>query len=314
MDDEVNLNLNQVIRTIMMCGSVTEAARMLKTTPASILYQLAKVRNITSSEVFVQTKLGTSPEPEVLELSEKYQQYGNAYSSMQGAENSLPREVVVNSWPLFEMLYLQSAADESSPSLTVQYKFQSYINDIDDRVNALMSCMVDIDIGSRLSPIEGITVIQLFSSGVTVLTGKLREYGNGQLTQQEWETMDHAVWAGSADFYSEYIEDSIRAARFMASRNVKFISTNMFNIASLCENKEYILLVPNVFAPIIMKMFSLQCLSLPTGLNLKSDFYLHFQDKLAQEPALLKSVGDVIAKLQKTFFSQYPVNEGSVEM
>jgi DNA-binding transcriptional LysR family regulator len=202
------------------------------------------------------------------------------------------------------MIYLMNASLDQTSPLPFQYKFQSYVNDVDSRVSALKSYQIDVDIGSKLPPDNNVTAIKLFSSDVIILAGKLPENGTLQLSQQEWESSRHAVWAGSVDFYSENVEGAIRATDFMQSRNVKFISSNMVNMASVCAKNDCIMLVPSLVAPMLMKLFALHQLSLPVGLKLNSDCYLHFHEKLTQEPELLESIRDVITRLQAMLSSE----------
>lgn len=305
MTKDIDLKLLKLIHTLVVCGSVTEAARILNQSPGNVSHQLRKLREITGSHLFIRTKTGMKPVSAAIELSQRFQQYSSTNSELSGTEEETPREAIsVHTWSLMEMMFSYNAFTNQPSVLPSRYIFKSWKGSADARIYQLKNNLVDLDIGNRLPADKSISTIKLFTSGVSVLAGELFTSISDRLSQQEWASARHMDWTEITDYYNEDIHESLSLQRLLQSRNIKVVSGSMINMASLCAKSDHIMLVPDFVATMLMKVFPVRCLALPDGLNLRSDCYLHYHENLLREPDVLSIVHPVIRKLQSMLATQ----------
>ncbi|MCT4706696.1 LysR family transcriptional regulator [Enterobacteriaceae bacterium H16N7] len=299
MTKDIDLKLLKLIHTLVMCGSVTEAARILNQSPGNISHQLRKLREITGSHLFIRTRTGMKPVSAARELSQRYQQYNTAVTQLpRGKEETCRETITVHTWSLMEMMFSCNAFMDKAASFPFRYIFKSWSGCADTRIYQLKNNLVDIDIGSKLPAQKGISAIRLFTAGVSVLAGELFSSKSESLSQQEWETARHMDWTEITDYYNSDIQESLCVSRLLNSRNIKVVSASMINMVSLCARSDHIMLVPDFVAAMLMKVFPVRCLALPDGLKLRSDCYLHYHENLSKEPDVLSMVHPVIGRLQ----------------
>jgi len=305
MKKDIDLKLLKLIHTLVMCGSVTEAARILNQSPGNVSHQLRKLREITGSHLFIRTRTGMKPVSAARELSQRYQQYSSTVSELSGTEVEMSREAItIHTWSLMEMMFTYNAFTDKTAVLPSRYIFKSWRGSAEARIYQLKNKLIDFDIGNRLPADKSISTIKLFTTGVSVLAGELFTSISDRLSQQEWENARHMDWTEITDYYNEDIHESLSLSRLLQSRNIKVVSASMINMVSLCAKSDHIMLVPDFVATMLMKVFPVRCLALPGELNLRSDCYLHYHENLIKEPDVLSTVHPIIDKLQSMLATQ----------
>ncbi|MCT4707719.1 LysR family transcriptional regulator [Enterobacteriaceae bacterium H11S18] len=298
MKREIDLKLLKIIHTVVTTGSVTEAARKLKQSAGNISYQLGKARELTGVYLFIRTRNGMKPDSTALELSQRYQQFIDSNIAVQDL-SSYPQQksLSINTFSLLEMMLANNVCNSKNSDTLFRYIFNSYVSNPEERLLRLRKKDVHIDIGNKLPADEAITTVKLFTSNVHVLVGSQNLPVDGSLSMQELRSSRYVIWSAIPDYYSDSMEGAVRTSQFIQSQDVAVVSGSMINMVSLCANSRYIMLIPNIFAPMLERNFQVKCMPLPPELDIRYDCYLHYSAQLDREPWLLKSIHGAIASM-----------------
>lgn len=299
MKQEIDLKTLKIIHTIVTLGTVTKAAQKLKQSPGNISYQLGKARTQTGSHLFIRTRDGMKPDATALELSQRYENFTESKRSQDGISLSASRDnLKVNTWSLIEMMFAANMFGKEQLHPPCRFIFKGYEAEPEERLMHLKNRDVDIDIGNKLPPDNGINAIKLFTTGVSVLVGNQNRPGDTPFSLQELRDARYAVWSTAPDYYSDSIDEANLVSELIQSRNVAVISGSMVNMVSLCANSDYIMLIPTIFTTMLERNFQVKCLPLPDELSLYHDCYLHYHPKLSAEPQAMESVHTAVNSIK----------------
>lgn len=298
MKKEIDLKLLRVIHSVVTTGTVTQAAISLKQSPGNISYQLGKARDITGAHLFIRTRDGMKPDATALELSQRYEQFMENSQPFHDASIDPRRSSLsINTYSLIEMMFAINVCGKEPEEKSLRYIFNAYTSNPEERLNKLRSNAIDIDIGNKLPPDAMVTAVKLFTSGVSVLVGEQQYEKKEEFNLRELQASRHAIWSSVPDFYSESIGGAIQTSHFIQSRDIAVISGSMINMVSLCANSNYIMLIPDFFAPMLEQTFQVKCLPLPEELDIRYDCYLHYSSQLDREPEILASIHHALARM-----------------
>lgn len=292
MHKDIEPELLRVIHELVSSGNATQAAQVLGVSPSTISYKLKKARTITGAHLFIRTRSGMKPDAVAKELSSRYQSIMNTQSHTQNSRDA----VTITAQSHIELV-LSHAHDELVESTApMRFNFTPSPGSTVERIESLKNGNVDLDIGSRLSGDSLIGQIKLFSSGYSVLVN--RDSTANQLTLEDWNQGNHAVYSGQSGYYCNDAEASIAARKYVDKRKASLTSANIISMAAHCANSDCMMLMPDYCVPALTNIFHLKPLSLPSELGIGQDTYLNFNKAMMNDENIADVLGGVIKSLK----------------
>ncbi|MBU9843904.1 LysR family transcriptional regulator [Rahnella ecdela] len=299
MQNKIELKLLKVINFLVMTGSVTKTAQMLNLTPGAISYSLKILRKMTGEHLFIRTHNGMKPDTTALELSQRYERFTASSESIGNTLKTKTRdELKFMTFSLIEMLLADSIFCLKNVEAGYRFVFLTYTPGIRDRINNLKNDRVDIDAGGSLPPDKQISRVKFLSSKVSLLAGIKNDSLPDSLTVDDLRHVRHAVWSEMMDYCAESISGSGEIATFLQNQDVAIISGSIVNMVAFCSNSQCVMLIPDVFIPIMTKRFPVKVLPLPAELDMQYDCYLHFKCKLIDDVGVAKFLEDLVKGME----------------
>ncbi|TDN47022.1 LysR family transcriptional regulator [Scandinavium goeteborgense] len=307
MSQTIELKLLKIINTLVLCGSVKTTAKLLNLSPAAISYSLKKLRDITGEHLFIRTRTGMKANATANELSQRYQKYFATDADIIRHENK-PNEnsLTILSYSPIEMLLSESIANLAHQSNRYRYIFLPYTIDINERLDNLANRNAYLDIGAELPQEKAISKIKLFSSNVSILAGVHNTDIQAEVSCDDLYQAQHAIWSSLGDYYCENMQISGEVKKYIHERNVAVVSGSIINMVELCARSKYIMLLPDIFIPLFTQIFAVKRLELPAELRMKHDCYIHFNNRMTENPIMTRLIDDIIHSVSTTFTCQSP--------
>jgi DNA-binding transcriptional LysR family regulator len=301
MQNKIELKLLKIINILVMTGSVTKTAQLLNLTPGAISYSLKTLRGVTGEHLFIRTRNGMKPDTTALELSQRYEKFK---ATSDNTANSLRTEcrdsLKFMTFSLIEMLLADSIFCLKKVPPKYRFVFLTYTPDVSDRLNNLKSGRVDIDVGGSLPPDKQISRVKILSSKVSLLAGIKNDSLPDNPTINDLEKVRHAVWSEMMDYYAVSVKNSGKIADYLQNQKIAIISGSIVNMVAFCAHSQCVMLVPDVFIPILTKRFPVKVISLPAELDMHYDCHLHFNSRLTDDTGLANFL-EVLIKGMETY-------------
>ncbi|HCR1139903.1 TPA: LysR family transcriptional regulator [Klebsiella aerogenes] len=294
MNHNLDIRLLQVIHMICVHGSATKAAVALKISTASISYLLKKARDATGHHLFIRTHEGMKPDTMALEFSARYQRYLTRKDRLRGSCGYQGTLTLRTTSPIEILL---SGITHDNERVSFRYAFIPQTPCTETRLDGLMRGQTHVDIGGKLPPAQQIHQVRLFSSRFVVLAGQ-KMPGPDQLTMSDWRRENHIDWSSTLDYYCDDVLKATDAARFLSERQVVMASGNMLCMAALCSVGRYLMLIPEIYALQLTRMYPLRIMTPPPELSMKYDSYLHYNASQASTAGLTGDIYELGAFLQ----------------
>ncbi|WP_159867128.1 MULTISPECIES: LysR family transcriptional regulator [unclassified Raoultella] len=305
MPQTIELKLLKIINTLVVCGSVKTTAKLLNLSPAAISYSLKKLRNITGEHLFIRTRSGMKPNATAYELSQRYQKYFASDFEEQAPENHQDeKKLTIMTYSPVEMLLSESIAGLSQNSHKYRYVYLPYTIDVNARLDNLVHQNAYIDIGAELPQDKAFSKVKLFTSDISILASINNTTIPENLTCENLYHLKHAVWSSLGDYYCENMQISSAVKKYVQEREVAIVSGSIINMVEFCSRSDCIMLIPDVFIPMLINAFPVKRLELPAQLIMKHDCYMHFNNKITDNPVMTRLIDDIINSVKSTFTAQ----------
>ena len=307
MTQTIEPKLLKVIHTLVSCGSVKTTANLLNLSPGAISYSLKKLRDITGEHLFIRTRTGMKPNATALELSQRYESIlstdfeGNSQNHYQDNKT-----LTILTYSPVEMLLSSSITNLSKEIYPYSYVFLPYTINTNERLNNLVNQDSYIDIGAELPQSKAVSKIKLFTSDISMLAGENNSAISEMLTSNDLHQLKHAIWSSLGDYYCVDMQTSNAVKQYIQKRKVAIVSGSVINMVELCSRSDYIMLIPDVFTPVFTKAFPVKRIELPEELKMKHDCYIHFNNKITENPTMVRLIDDIIRAAKSGFTFQSP--------
>ncbi|BCG09214.1 LysR family transcriptional regulator [Buttiauxella agrestis] len=299
MQSKIDLKLLKIINVLVVSGSVTKAAQLLNLSPGAVSYSLKKLRSLTGEHLFIRTKAGMKPDATALELSQRYQKFCSLAHENNADTIEVSREkLTVMTFSPMEMLLAESIFNLPTDSSLYRYVFLPYTASIDERADKLKSGIVDVDIGGKLPADKLISKVKILSCDVVALSGVQNKALPTQLSVDDLYRARHAIWNVMIDYYCHSIRNAQKVGKYIQSRDVGLISSSIINMVTFCAHSDSIMLIPEMFVPMLTKKFPVQCHKLPAEFDMKYDCYMHFNTQITEDEQAMKFVDNVISNVR----------------
>ena len=304
MSQTIELKLLKIINTLVVCGSVKTTAKILNLSPGAISYSLKKLREITGEHLFIRTRTGMKPNSTAYELSQRYQKYFAA--DFEGNPNLESSELTILTYSPIEMMLSTSVANLEQNAHHDRYVFLPYTIDVNERLENLNNKSAYIDIGAELPQDAAVSKVKLFSSDISILAGINNTTLPENLTRNDLYHVKHALWSSLGDYYCESLEVSAEVKKYIQERDVAVVSGSIINMVEFCARSECIMLIPDVFLSLFCNTFPVRSIDLPSELRMKHDCYIHFNNRMTENPLMTRSIDEIIHLVKSTFISNSP--------
>lgn len=307
MSQTIELKLLKIINTLVVCGSVKTTAKLLNLSPAAISYSLKKLRDITGEHLFIRTRTGMKPNATAYELSQRYQKYFAADVDISRDENQQnENSLTILSYSPVEMLLSESIASLAHQPDKYRYSFLPYTIDVNERLDNLVNKNAYIDIGAELPQDKAVSKVKLFTSNISILASMHNTDIPTDVSCADLYQAKHAIWSSLGDYYCENMQVSGEVKKYIQERDVAVVSGSIINMVELCARSNYIMLLPDIFIPLFTQAFAVKRLALPAELRMKHDCYIHFNNKMTENPIMTRLIDDIIHSVRTTFTCQSP--------
>jgi Transcriptional regulator len=309
MQKDIDLKLLKIINTLVVTGSVTKTAQLLNLSSGTISYSLKKARTLTGAHLFIRTKSGMKPDTTARELSQRYQRLTDTGTLPSLSEEAKAKdEITVMTYTPIEMMIAKAVKNIHFQNQRYRFSFLPYDSNVNLRLEKIKGGHVDIDIGSKLPADPLIHKVKLFSCPI-VMIARRDTRSDAQLTLAEWRNSKHAVWSVFSDYYSDTIKSSQNAMKHINERNIAMISASIINMVTFCATTDCIMMIPDYFTPTLMDSFPVERIMMPAEIAISYDCYLHFNNAVAEDEALLEAVSDIANSLKARAFREFPFHE-----
>lgn len=175
MSESFDYNLIKFLVAIVNTRSMVGASEVLDTPPAAVSYAVAKLRKHYNDPLFIRSRNGVKPTSLAINLYETFNPINQLITdSIENKGGSLaPRldhpAIKIRANSLIEYWLTYHAIKQEIVPNKCTFNFVSHTNDMDEKVNALRTQMVDIDIGISMDADRNIISIPLFDFELTLL-------------------------------------------------------------------------------------------------------------------------------------------------
>ncbi|WP_120506968.1 LysR family transcriptional regulator [Rahnella bruchi] len=299
MKNKIEFKFLKIINILVMTGSVTKTAQLLNLTPGAISYSLKILRGMTGEHLFIRTRHGMKPDTTALELSQRYEIFAAGNMVKDSKWNMETRsELRFMTFSLVEMLLADSVFCLKNIEPLYRFVFLTYAPDINDRMNHLINRTIDIDIGGSLPPDRQISRIKIFTSKVSLLAGVNNTSLPDLLTVDDLQKTRHAIWSVMMDYYSDNILSTVKNNEYLQDRDVAIISGSIVNMVAFCASTQCVMLIPDIFIPMLIKRFPVKRLSLPDELDINYDCHMHFNTRFIDDNKAALYLNDIVEGLK----------------
>jgi len=304
MQSKIDLKLLKLINVLVVSGSVTKAAQLLNLSPGAISYSLKKLRSITGEHLFIRTKSGMKPDATAHELSQRYQKFCSSANDSSSDDIEVSRDkLTVMTFSPMEMLLAESIFNLPDDSSLYRYVFLPYTASVEERVEKLKNGIVDVDIGGKLPADTLIGKVKILSCNVAVLAGVQNKLLPTQLSVEDLYRTRHVIWNVMIDYYCNTIQSAEKVGKYIQGRDVGLISSSLINMVAFCAHSDCIMLIPEMFVPMLTKKFPVQCHSLPAEFDMQYDCYMHFNTQLTEDEQAIKFVDKIMNDVRELCMS-----------
>ena len=277
---DVDIKYLKVVHSLVQYQSVTKTAAVLNISPATVSYAINKIRSITGTHLFVRTREGMIPDAVARDLSSRYQQMTDEHFNAE-SDNAEKERLTVRTNSLIELLFSRFMNSAENVSNLKTLFLPPEKND-KERIYSLKSFATDLDIGTPLAEDADITKVKLFSSGVSILASENNEFHKEQFTIEDWNNARHVKISMGMDYFCNDVISSRELKKYIDNRDVSLVSPHVLNMISFCASSECLMLIPDIFIPLLEKEFPIKTYPLPNGFTLGYDCYLHYNNKSSE--------------------------------
>lgn len=295
MSEYFDYNLIKYLIAIVNTRSMVAASEVLDTPPAAVSYAVAKLRKHYNDPLFVRAKNGVKPTVLAMNLYEAFNPINQLLvDSIENRGDSIsPRlehpSIKIRANPLIEYWLTYHAIKQKIVPDKCTFDFVSHTNDMDERVNALRTQMVDIDIGVSMDEDRNITSTPLFNFELALICRNDHPRIKDSISLEQFSNenyMSRASKEGSANLSSEIESVLDSRIQFPWIRSESFINL----LLNVIDN-DLIMVFPKFFMPLITEKFPVKEVHCDFLKKKEVYCYAYTHKKKSKDPLISEIIG-----------------------
>ena len=255
-------NLIKTLVLVFETRSMGKAAAALGVSSSTLTYSLNKIRDYYNDPLFVKTAHGfkvTSVANQIYPLFKKIDEDIGRATDIDKEKMHDSGDLIIRTNTLVEYYIMSEFLKNKDFFDGINFEFNNAIMTDEQRINALISRCVDIDIGPSIRKENTLICRSLFSSGFVAICSCHHPRIGDELTKEQWLAEEHTTlpMMKNATYLPAIFQE------LAVERKVRYRTTSLVNIFHCLEKSEMVMIIPVCFIAIISENFKLRRVETP---------------------------------------------------
>lgn len=289
MNNKFDYNLIKTLVLIFETKSMSKAAQALGVSAPTLTYSINKLRSYYSDPLFIKSTRGLKPTPLANKLYPAFKKIDEDISqSVMISQDTSPGlyNINVRTNTLMESFLLDRLVNHHQLPAGLCLNFDSQTMQEEDRITALVSREVDIDIGTAIRTNNSLFSVRIAQSRIVALCRKDHPGIGADLSFEQWMREEHAALK-SAELNS-YLPEKLYSNAYQ--RNIRYRSQSLLNVLSCIEKTDYIMFLPELLLKYTLRLFNVRAVYIPWMEKDTIDVHAYIHSKAKNDEKLLQII------------------------
>lgn len=289
MNNKFDYNLIKTLVLIFETKSMSKAALALGVSAPTLTYSLNKLRSYYNDPIFTKSTRGLKPTHVANELYPAFKKIDEDISQSvlvsQDTSAGLHR-IAIRTNSMMECFLLDRLVNNHQLPEGLCIDFNTQIMQEEDRITALVSREVDIDIGMAIKTNNSLFSLRITQSRIVALCRKDHPRIDVDLSFEQWMREEHAALK-SAEFNS-YLPETLYSNAY--KRNIRYRSQSMLNMMNCIEKTDYIMFLPEILLKYTLRLFNVRAVNIPWMEKDNIDIHAYVHSKAKNDQKLMQII------------------------
>lgn len=285
MSNKFDYNLIKTLVMIFETKSMTKSAQALGISSPTLTYSLNKLRDYYHDVLFIKSARGLKATPVASQLYPSFKKIDEEISHsiiISGSNQTEVSNIFIRTNTMIEYYLMNKLLKNNKLSDQASFTFNNRIVLEDQRITALVSREVDIDIGSAIKYNHSFISTRLAQSKIIGLCRKGHPRIKDNLSLKQWMNEEHAVLSSAET--NAYLPEKLYANSH--HRIIRYRSNSLLNMLHCIEKSDFVMFFPEFLLKHIPEYFNLHSVTIPWMEKDTLDIYAYIHSKAKNDERL----------------------------
>lgn len=285
MSNKFDYNLIKTLVMIFETKSMTKSAQALGISSPTLTYSLNKLRDYYHDVLFIKSARGLKATPVASQLYPSFKKIDEEISHsiiISGSNQTEVSNIFIRTNTMIEYYLMNKLLKNNKVSDQVSFTFNNRIMLEDQRITALVSREVDIDIGSAIKYNHSFISTRIAQSKIIGLCRMGHPRIKDNLSLEQWMNEEHAVLSSAET--NAYLPEKLYANSH--HRIIRYRSNSLLNMLHCIEKSDFVMFFPEFLLKHIPEYFNLHCVTIPWMEKDTLDIYAYIHSKAKNDERL----------------------------
>ncbi|MCR8999103.1 LysR family transcriptional regulator [Rahnella perminowiae] len=286
MSNKFDYNLIKTLVLVYETKSMSKSAKALGLSSPTLTYALNKLRDYYNDPLFIKSSRGLKATPVANQLYPNFKKIDEDIASsvmISGKNYPEVADVIIRTNTMVEYFLMDKLLKNNKLREGINFTFNNRIMLEEQRLTALVSREVDIDIGSAIKHNHSFISTRIAQSKIIGLCRQGHPRIKENLSLEQWMKEEHAVLS-SAETHA-YLPEKLYAN--FHQRNIRYRSNSLLNMLHCIEKSDFVMFFPEFLLKHIPHYFNLQTVAIPWMEKDTLDVYAYIHSKAKNDERLL---------------------------
>jgi DNA-binding transcriptional LysR family regulator len=285
VSNKFDYNLIKTLVMIFETKSMTKSAQALGISSPTLTYSLNKLRDYYHDVLFIKSARGLKATPVASQLYPSFKKIDEEISHsiiISGSNQTEVSNIFIRTNTMIEYYLMNKLLKNNKLSDQASFTFNNRIVLEDQRITALVSREVDIDIGSAIKYNHSFISTRLAQSKIIGLCRKGHPRIKDNLSLKQWMNEEHAVLSSAET--NAYLPEKLYANSH--HRIIRYRSNSLLNMLHCIEKSDFVMFFPEFLLKHIPEYFNLHSVTIPWMEKDTLDIYAYIHSKAKNDERL----------------------------
>lgn len=285
MSNKFDYNLIKTLVMIFETKSMTKSAQALGISSPTLTYSLNKLRDYYHDVLFIKSARGLKATPVASQLYPSFKKIDEEISHsiiISGSNQTEVSNIFIRTNTMIEYYLMNKLLKNNKLSDQASFTFNNRIVLEEQRITALVSREVDIDIGSAIKYNHSFISTRLAQSKIIGLCRKGHPRIKDNLSLKQWMNEEHAVLSSAET--NAYLPEKLYANSH--HRIIRYRSNSLLNMLHCIEKSDFVMFFPEFLLKHIPEYFNLHSVTIPWMEKDTLDIYAYIHSKAKNDERL----------------------------
>ena len=285
MNNKFDYNLIKTLVLIFETRSMTKSAQALGISSPTLTYALNKLRDYYNDPLFFKSVKGLKATPLANQLYPSFKKIDEEISHSVMITTDVTPEisnVIIRTNTMIEYYLMDKLLENNRFPEELNFTFNNRIMLEDQRVTALVSREVDIDIGSAIKLNHSFISTKIAQSRIIGLCRDGHPRIKNKLSSEQWMAEEHIVLSSAET--NAYLPEKLYGLSHQ--RNIRYRSNSLLNMLYCIEKSDFVMFFPAFLLKHIPAHLALRRVEIPWMEEDTLDIYAYIHSKAKNDERL----------------------------